>query len=80
MCRWKDAYFLVSLNVAIPHWFMNFMMTCYGYEIETKLLVGWLEVQLMSAFEVLCGQCCVRREPGLCLTAILWIARQCVAH
>jgi len=65
LCRWKGADCSVSLNVSIVHFFMSFMMTFYGYEIETKLVVGRLEVELRGAFEVLRGQCCVRREPGL---------------
>jgi len=33
-------------------------MICYCYEVETELVVGWLEVAL-RAFEVLCW--CMRR-------------------
>jgi len=49
-------------------------------ELKTELEVGWLEDELMRIFEVLCCQCCVRREFGLCLTAIVWIVRLCVAY
>ena len=55
----------VSLYVVITHFFMTFMITCYGYEIEIELVVGWLEVELVRAFEVLYCQCRVRRELGL---------------
>jgi len=65
MCRWMDAVCSVSLYVAITHFFITFMMTCCGYEIEIELIVGWLEVELMRVFEVLCGRCCIRKEPGL---------------
>jgi len=44
---------------------MIFMMTCYSYETEIKLVVGQLEVELMSALKVLGGRCCVRRQPEL---------------
>ena len=27
-----------------------------------------------------CGLCCVRRQPGLWIAAIVWIARPCVPH
>ena len=47
MCRWLDADCSVSLNAAITHslWFL--WMSCYGYGNETKLVVGWLEDELM---------------------------------
>jgi len=40
---------------------MTFMVTCYGYEIETELIVRWLEVELMSVnggslWSVLCEE------------------------
>ena len=65
MCRWKNADSLVSSYVAITYFIMIFVMNSYNCELETELVVGWLEVELMSAFEVLCGRCCVRRKPGL---------------
>ena len=65
MCRWNDADCLVSLNVAITHFFMNFKRACCDYKIETKLAVRSLEVERISAFEVPCGWCCVKRESEL---------------
>jgi len=44
---------------------MTFVIKCYDCEIEAELVVGWLEIELMRVFEVLCGRCCVRREPEL---------------
>jgi len=47
---------------------------------ESSLVVGWLEVELLRNLRF-CGWCCVRRESGLLwIAAIVWIARQCVAH
>jgi len=43
---------------------MTFVVKCYVYEIETKLVVGWLEVKLMSALRSFVVNV-VRREPGL---------------
>ena len=54
-------------------------MLCYDYENETELVVGWLEDELMRILRFL-WSCCVRREPGLCLAAIVWIARRCGAY
>ena len=45
--------------------FVILMMACYSYETEIKLVVGQLEVELMSAFKILCGRCCVRGKLGL---------------
>ena len=59
---------------------MIFVIKCYDCEIETELIVRWLEVELIRVFEVPCGRSCVRREPELFLTAIVWIVRPCVAH
>jgi len=73
------CYLLGKLYVAITYFFMTFMMTCYGYEIETQLVVRWLKVELMRVFKVLSGQCYVRSEPWLWLIIIVWIARPCVA-
>lgn len=47
MCRWIDVVCSVSLYVANTHSFMTFLMSCYGYGIEIKLVVGWLEDELM---------------------------------
>jgi len=66
MCRWKNADCSVSSYVAIAYFIMIFVMNCYNCKLETVLVVGWLEIELISAFEVLCGRC-VRREPGLWL-------------
>jgi len=52
----------------------------YDCKIETELVVGWLEVELMRVFEVHCGRCCVRKEPRLLLTIIVWILRSYVAY
>ena len=60
-----DAACLVSLYVDLTNFIMNFMMECYDCEIENELVVRWLEVELMRAFEFRCGRCYVRREPGL---------------
>ena len=65
MCRWKDVACSVSLYVAITYFIMTFMIKCYDCEIETELVVGWVQVELMRVFKVLCGRCCVRREPRL---------------
>jgi len=75
-----DATCSVSLYVNVTNFIMTFVMKCYNCKIETELVVGWLQVELMRAFEVLCGQCCARTEPGLWLTAIVWIVRPCVAY
>jgi len=65
MCHWMGAISWVSLYVAITHFSLTCMMICYGYEIETELVVGWFEVELMRVFEILCGRCYMRREHGL---------------
>jgi len=80
MCRWKDVACSVNLYVAITYFFMIFVIKCYDCKIETELVVGWLKVELMRVFKVLYGRCCVRREPRLLLTAIMWIVRLCVAY
>jgi len=67
MCHWKNVDCSVSLYVAITYFIMIFVMNCYNCKLETEFVVGWLEVELMSGFEVLCGRCCVRRESGLLL-------------
>ena len=53
MCRWMGAACSVNLYATITHFFMTVTMICYGNEIETELVVGWLEVKLIRAFEVL---------------------------
>ena len=62
------------------HFILPFMIICYGYGIEnrvgSRLAWGWTN----QSFKVPCGRCCVRTEPGLHLTAIVWIARPCVAY
>ena len=80
MFRWKNAACSVSLYVAITYFIMIFAIKCYHCDIETELVVRWLEVELMRVFEVLCCRCCVRTEPRLWLTAIVWIAMSCVAY
>ena len=65
MCRWKDDACSVSIYVTITYFTMIFVTKCYDCEIEAELVVGWLEVELMRVFNVRCGQCCLRREPGL---------------
>ena len=59
-----DAACSASLHVDVTNFIMTFVIKCYNWEIETELVVRWLEVELMRAFEVLCGKCCVRRELG----------------
>jgi len=62
------------------HFILTIMITCYGYQIENRvgswMAWGWTD----ENFEVLCSRCCVRREPGLCLIAIVWITWPCVAY
>jgi len=64
----------------ITHFFMAFTIICYGCKIkswvDSRMAWGWIN----ESFEVLYGRCCMRREPGLCLPAIVWIARPCVAY
>jgi len=49
-------------------------------KFEIELVVGWPEVELMRVLRFFVVGVCVRRESGLCLTAIVWIARACVAY
>jgi len=44
---------------------MILVIKCYACKIETELIVGWLEVELMRVFEVLYDWCCEMREPRL---------------
>jgi len=44
--------------------------------VSSWMPCGWTN----ECFEVLYGRCCVRREPGLWLTAIVWIARLYTAY
>ena len=80
MRHWRDARSLGKLYIAIMPFFMTCMMICYAYKIEKRVVSqmawGWIN----ESFEILCGRCCVRREPRLWLTAIVWITRPCVAH
>jgi len=57
---------------------MILVIKFYDYKIKIELVVGWLEVELMRVSRELCCQCCVMREPGLSLTAIMWIVSSCV--
>jgi len=65
MCSWMDATRSVSLYVDVTNFLMNFEIQCYCCEIETEVVVRWLEVELMRAFEALCGRCCKKRGPRL---------------
>ena len=45
-CGW-----LGKLHVAIAPFFVVFIMACYAYEIETELVVRWLQVELMRVLK-----------------------------
>ena len=57
--------------------FMNAMLWLWKWDrVGSWMAWGWTN----ENFEVLCSRCCARRESGLCLTTIVWIARLCVAN
>jgi len=47
-------------------------------ELETEVVVGWFELELRVVRGPVVG--CYVRRVWVVITAILWIARPCVAH